>query len=197
MARILCSLLLLFSVQLLAQSGQLENGSSYEIIQKNPEGRLAKHGEYYRFHASMWTQRDSLMYSTKTNAGEPTTVQADTAASPQTDVTATLAQMRTGEVARITMPLTQFGVTPPGLEEDSVLIYEIELVAIISEADFQAKTKALEASILAAKQIIQAREAEMLAFHADVLTKHQTGELEGIQTTDSGLRYVVHERGTG
>ena len=86
-------------------------------------------GEYQRFHATLMSQADSLLFSTKTGEGDPQLIQVDTNATRLTEITIVLQQMREGEIAKIMMPLSQFGVKPPGLEKDSVLFYEVEYMA--------------------------------------------------------------------
>lgn len=197
MIRLFTPFLLLTATPLVAQPIALDNGSAYEIIKTYPEGRKANQGEYLRFHASLRTQTDSLMFTTKSGAGDPQMVRADSTASGKTEVVTVLQLMREGEIAKITMPLEQFGVKPPGLEKDSVIYYEIELLTIVSEAAFLAEEEEKKAKAAAGREKIMAREAEMLTFHADILAGYRAGTLAGIQTTESGLKYLIHEMGKG
>lgn len=197
MLRLLFLLTFFATAHLAAQKMALENGSTYEITKVNPEGSKAEVGEYLRFHASLLTQADSLMFSTKTGAGTPQLVKMDTTAARQTEVSIVLREMRAGEVARITMPMDQFGVTPPGLEEDTLLFYEVELLEIVSEEAFLSEQKAKEAQASADRERVMAREEESLAFHNDILAQYRAGTLTGIQSTASGLKYIIHEEGEG
>lgn len=196
MLRLLVLLTCFTASTLAAQQIKLDNGSAYEILKANPEGRMAIDGEYLRFHASLKTQSDSLMFSTKSAEG-PQIVMVDTSAAQKTEVTIVLQKMREGELAKISMSLDQFGVKPPGLEQDTVVFYEVELLEIVSKEAFQSEQKAKEAKKSADRERVKAREQETLAFHADVLTQYRAGTLENIETTASGLKYVIHEMGEG
>lgn len=196
MYRLLVFLLSFSSFSVLAQTTTLKDGTIFNIIKPNDKGQMAAPGEYFSFHATMLSQADSILFSTR-DGGEPQVVQLDTLNANPVPAVAALKLMRVGEVGRITVPMEMFPRKPPGLESDSILYYEVALLSVISQAEYEAQRLEEERLAAEAAVALKAREAEVLAFHQDVLTRYRSDEMGPVDTTASGLRYIIHERGEG
>ena len=94
--------------------------------------------------------------------------------------------------------MDQFPAKPPGLEMDSVLLYDIVITEVVDEATFNSRLSEEEQAAAAAAKVITGREEEMLAFADQVVSDYTAGKLDGeLKTTESGLKYIVHQEGTG
>ncbi|TXF88633.1 hypothetical protein FUA23_14130 [Neolewinella aurantiaca] len=106
--------------------------------------------------------------------------------------------MRVGDSAVVRVNIDAFPAKPPGMENDSVVLYDVIVTEIVSEADFTARQEAKQAEAAAKAEKIRALEPERLAFAAKVVTDYRAGKLDGdIKATESGLKYIIHEEGTG
>ena len=132
-----------------------ENGTRYSLFSDNRTGETAKLGEYVYFHASMMTERDSIMFSTHDQGGEPQMIQVNELATdgkPVSPVEDVLAMMAAGDSAVIRVNMNQFPSKPPGLENDSVLLYTVAVTEVIDEEAYVARLSEEE---LAAKRPVR------------------------------------------
>lgn len=179
-----------------------ENGTRYTLFTDNRSGEVVKIGDYAYFHAAMRTEQDSVMFGTRENGGEAQVIQVkdlsaatDAPVSPIEEVIATMAQ---GDSAVIRVDMNQFPSKPPGLENDSILLYTIFLTEVVDEETFTSRLSAEELAAKEARDAVLAREDDRLTFADEVLADYRAGKLdEAVQTTESGLKYVIHEEGTG
>ncbi|MEM6772274.1 MAG: FKBP-type peptidyl-prolyl cis-trans isomerase [Bacteroidota bacterium] len=178
-----------------------DNGTRYTLYTANRTGEPVKIGQYAYFHAAMVTQGDSIMFGTRQNGGEPQVLQikdlvaAGPDVSPVEDV---LSLMAAGDSAVIRVNMDQFPSKPPGLENDSVLLYTLVTTEILDEETHMERLSVEEKEKEEARQLVLAREDDRLAFAEQVLADYKAGKLDGkIETTDSGLKVMVHQEGTG
>lgn len=178
-----------------------EAGNRYSLYTNNRSGEVVNTGDYVYFHAAMRSEGDSTLFSSRELGGEPQVIQVteidptDENASPIIDVISNMAQ---GDSAVIRVNMDQFPAKPPGLEADSILLYDIIITEAIDEATFNSRLSEEEQAVAAAAKVIQGREEEMLAFAAQVVSDYTAGKLDGeLQTTESGLKYIMHVEGTG
>lgn len=178
-----------------------ENGTRYSLFTGDRTGELAKMGEYVYFHASMMTERDSIMFGTRDNGGEPQLLQIkelDTSGPQVSPIEDVLALMAQGDSAVVRVNMDQFPSKPPGLENDSVLLYTIVVTEIVDEETYTARLSEDQRKAKEAAEVILAREDEMLAFASEVHKDYVAGNLDGeLKTTESGLKYIVHQEGEG
>ncbi len=178
-----------------------ENGTRYSIYTADRAGEPVKAGEYIYFDAVMQTEADSTIFSTRDNTGEPQVVQiteddkAGNAASPVLEI---LSLMAAGDSAVIRVSMDQFPNIPPGMENDTVMLYTIAVREVIDDATFSSRLSAEELAAKQAAEVTQAREEEMLAFADEVYNDYVAGALDAdMKTTATGLKYVIHQEGEG
>jgi len=172
-------------------------GTRYQLYPSG-NGEQAAEGEYAYFHVSLRTEGDSIMGSTRDNGGEPPSVQV---AAPEVEVPSPIEDvirlMRVGDSTIIRQNISDIPNKPPGMEEDTVVLYTVVATEMISEEQFAERKAEEDAKLEAARQLVLAREDDRLAFAAQVLEDYNAGTLENIQETPSGLKYVIHEKGDG
>lgn len=178
-----------------------ESGNRYSLFTDNRSGEVVKIGDYVYFHAAMRSEGDSIILSTRDMGGEPQVIQVtaidptDENTSPIVDV---ISKMAMGDSAVIRVNMDKFPSKPPGLEMDSVMLYDIVITEAIDEETFNSRLSEEEQANAAAVKAVMAREEEMLDFADQVVSDYTAGKLDGeLQTTESGLKYIIHEQGSG
>lgn len=178
-----------------------ELGNRYQLFTADGSGEKVVPGDFVYFHAAMRTEQDSTLFSTRTGGGDLPVIQAAEATAtadeigPVEDV---VRNMRVGDSAVVRVNIEEFPQKPPGMEFDSVVLYDVVITEIVSEADFTARQEAKQAEAEEKRKLIRALEPERLAFAAKVVTDYRDGKLDDeIKTTESGLKYIIHEEGSG
>ncbi|CAH1000528.1 hypothetical protein LEM8419_01681 [Neolewinella maritima] len=178
-----------------------EAGSRYTYLSTNDDGQLAEAGEFIYFNAILKTEGDSVLINTKEGGGPPPVIQAlsDSIVTSETGpVEDVLRNIRVGERVLIRANLDQFPRKPPGMENDSVLLYDLEVTEIIDQDEFTARQEAVAEEARVKAEEVRGRMDERLTFSEQVYNDYKAGKLDGeLQTTPSGLRYILHEEGSG
>lgn len=181
------------------QSSEL--GNRFQLFTANGSGEKVVPGDFVYFHAAMRTEGDSTLFSTRTGGGDLPVIQAAELTATKDEigpVEDVVRQMRLGDSAVVRVNIEDFPSKPPGMENDSVVLYDVIISEIVSEEEFTARQEAKQAEAQAKAEAVRALEPERLAYAAKVVTDYRDGKLDGdIQTTESGLKYVIHEEGTG
>jgi len=178
------------------------NGSRYQLYTGEGSGDLPQTGDYAYFNVTLSTEGDSVMFDTRTGSGPQPFAQIteldESGTQSQSPVEDVLHYMRMGDSATIRVNIEDFPNKPPGMEADTVLIYDVKLTDIISEEEFAARKAAEEKIAVAKREEIIKLEPERLAFAAKVVEDYKAGKLSGeVKETASGLKYIIHEEGTG
>ncbi|MBB4078204.1 FKBP-type peptidyl-prolyl cis-trans isomerase FkpA [Lewinella aquimaris] len=180
-----------------------ELGNRYSYVTSNDDGQLAEPGEFVYIHAILKSEGDSVIVDTREQDGEQPAIQvvadslADETLGPVQDV---VRKLRVGERAIIRTNISTYppNAKPPGMENDTVLLYDIEVTEIVGQDEFNTRQQALAAEAQEKAAVIQGREEEMLAFTQQVFEDYKAGKLDGeLQSTETGLRYIIHEEGSG
>jgi len=174
------------------------NGFDY-IHHIQNEGAKPQVGEYAYFNIDIFAD-DSLLQSSRVNrdtplAQIPTAEQAKQQPNPVIDV---LPLMAIGDSITISEHLDSFPQRPPGFDDFEKIIYKVTLVDIKSEEAY--KTIAEEEQRIQKEKalVVQARLGKVTEFSNQILADYNSGKLNGKLTeTDSGLKYIIHEEGTG
>jgi FKBP-type peptidyl-prolyl cis-trans isomerase FkpA len=169
------------------------SGFPYEHSLQN-EGPKPAAGEYAYFHVSM-SNGDSTTFDSHDQPDIPRIVMPDLT-DPQNNkpspIVEAISVMSVGDKLTLYYPLDSLkGNPPPGYEGAENIIYNIELTDIQTAEEFQEEQN----KMMAAAQV-RFKEVEVMA--AEYLNQYKAGELDDqVQTTDSGLKYIIHEEGEG
>lgn len=174
-----------------------EMGTRYTLF-KTGSGEIVQEGEYVSFHANMRTEGDSVLFSTRETGGELPIIQAAAMdvedIGPVEDV---LRYMRLGDSAVVRVNIEGNPQRPPGLEMDSVIIYDVVVQEILTEEAFNMRREEKMAEMDAERALVTGREEERLEFAEGIRASYKAGDIGEVQSTPSGLKYVIHEEGTG
>lgn len=177
-----------------------DSGNQYIVHQNGTGDVVAQTGYYAYVHATL-VANDSIVFDTRSNEAEPTAVQipdseniSPTGAGPVEDV---LRGRKAGDSLTIIMRLDTLEVKPPGLEDVDKLYYHLMVKEVVDAETYAMRMAEKQAELEAAMQVLMARETEVLDLAETTRNDYLSGTLEGLQTTPSGLKYVIHEEGDG
>lgn len=173
-----------------AKEATLPSGYKY-IRQTEGTGQKANPGDVVFFHYYMRKQ-DSIIASSR-EQGPPPVVQIPDSATAQaremSPVEEVLQITAVGDCVTIFVPLDTLPVEqrPPGFEEEEVLYYDVVMTDVKTMAEVQAE-----------QQEFQNQANEIGQLVAERLETYKSGGFaDALQTTDSGIEYVIHEEGNG
>lgn len=184
----------LFLSQIACQKGPggVETENGYRVVNHtNKGGAKAQGGELVKVQVATYVG-DSLMQDTR-KLGGPRDFMVPTADQmPKGRKVPALYDgllyMGEGDSATIYQPVDSLieRQLPESLKKEKWVRFEVVLVDIITKEDIEKKNQELEAQFVAV-------EAKM----KDVLGQYTTGKLANVTTTETGLKYMVVEQGTG
>lgn len=182
----MCSGLLFLACQ---QEQKLKTANGYEYIKyTNIEGVTPQAGDYVYFHAQI-RNGDSVLYTSREQGASPKiqipiNPNPNQPPSPVEDI---LRLMTVGDSATVYIPLDSVPQRQPGFENAESMIYDVVLLNIETQEQRNEKLKA-----------VQARTNEIATATTELTKQYTDGGLtDQLQTTDSGLKYIIHEEGSG
>lgn len=184
-------LLILFTTASYAQNDKqkLRTVSGYEYTHHiSNKGDKPTEGSEVTYHREIYINNDSLLQSTYKNAPVtavlPARAMLNQGAPPDYDA---MFLMAVGDSMTLIQSLDSIPQLPPFLSKDDVLTYRVKLVAFRSVAEIEAEKEKFKAA-----EKIDADKTTAL------IKDYAAGKLnDQIKTTASGLKYIVHEEGTG
>lgn len=190
--------MLFFACRSETGQGETPSGFPYTMHVKG-KGPKAEPGEYVYFHAQM-RNGDEVLYASREMDQNPflqIPLQDDPEGIPS-PVEDLLKIMGVGDSATVVLNIDTMEVKPPGLEDVKELFYDVVVVKIVSNEEFQEETARRNQEERAAMEAARGRISEVAEMVQDVAKKYAAGQLANdIQSTSSGLKYIIHEEGTG
>ncbi len=162
------------------------SGYSYEFHAQN-DGPKPSIGDQVTYHETVF-KNDSMLYSTHQYEVRKV-VMPDTSkvAKPAPPSYEAIFLMSPGDSLTVVQSLDTFSNLPPGLLNTDKFRYRLNLVEI-KTADEVAKEK----------EALVAQEGEVAEKTKAVIADYKAGKLNSqLKTTASGLKYIIHEEGTG
>ncbi|MCB0554116.1 MAG: FKBP-type peptidyl-prolyl cis-trans isomerase [Phaeodactylibacter sp.] len=179
---------------------RLKTSNGYEYVNHtNVDGALPQPGDYVYFHAQM-RNADSVLFSSRVQSKPPflqIPVDSDPnrRVSPVEDV---LKLMRVGDSVTIFINIDTLPSKPRGFENASEMLYDVVLLEIKSADQFMQESQKAQAEAEEIAAATRARAEEVAAFAQETLKKYKSGALKDeIKETADGLKYVIHEEGSG
>lgn len=199
-------LLLLLSIALVAGCStegrrlKTESGYEYEIVRKGASTEAIPVNSYIFFNMSL-TADDSLLQST-TTMGRPSVLKIMDdnknygQLEPLVDLMATL---HVGDSLLFYFPVDSFDQKPPSFDSlTSPLVYHVGIVDVMDEAEFEVHSDSMQQEQEKVRQVVRDRLPQVESQVMATYESYKKGELDNqIKTTDSGLRYIIHEEGNG
>jgi FKBP-type peptidyl-prolyl cis-trans isomerase FkpA len=180
---------------------QTDIGNRYQLFSSNGSGEMVQPGDYVHFNAAMRTEGDSILFSTWASGGELPVVQAAPLTATKDEIGPVediVRKMRVGDSAVVRVNISEFPSKPPGMENDTVVLYDVVVSKIVNEEAFNAEIAVKEAEAAAKAEVIKALEPERLEFAEQIRKAYADGKLnDQAKVTESGLKYIIHEEGDG
>jgi FKBP-type peptidyl-prolyl cis-trans isomerase FkpA len=175
------------------------SGYEYQVVRKGGAEPIPVNS-YVFFNMSL-TQKDSVLQSTAT-MGKPSILKVmdDNKSYGQlkalVDIIATLHE---GDSLHFYFPMDSFEKVPPGFEGfKDPMIYKVGIVDVMDETRFEAHSDSIQQEQEKVRQIVRDRLPEIEALTKTNYDMYKKGELASkMQTTPSGLKYIVHQEGDG
>lgn len=178
---LLVAVLAFTACQETATNETLPSGYEYVIHTPNNDGAVAEPEAIAFFRYGMRNDDETVVSNYDATFPQAAPIPAAAPGRPLTPIDEALMLMKVGDSLTIIVPLDTVPADqrPQGFESSSFLYYDISLKDM--------KTKAS----------MDARVEEVNSFVGSTIDAYSDGSLEGLQTTESGLKYVIHEEGTG
>lgn len=174
-----------------------ESGYEYQVVRKGGSDPIPVNS-YVFFNMSL-TQKDSVLQTTAT-MGKPSVLKLmdDNKSYGQlkalVDIMGTLHK---GDSLNFFFPVDSFDRVPPGFEAfTEPMVYHVGIVNVMDEAAFEKYSDSIQQEQEKVRQVVRDRLPEIEALTKSNWDAYKKGDLNSqIQTTASGLRYIIHEAG--
>jgi FKBP-type peptidyl-prolyl cis-trans isomerase FkpA len=177
-------------------SGEATTPSGFKYtLHTNGDGQKPNVGDYVLFHIRQM-KGDEVMFDSR-KSGEDQIVQISEGKkdNPIEDVLAILTE---GDSATVEVVIDTVPDLPPDLQGVKSLTFHIKINDVKTEEEFQAFQEEKMAEMKAEAEKFQVREEEVAAMVKETVNKYNNGELKDqLQDTQFGLKYIIHEEGTG
>lgn len=173
-----------------ATEEKLISPSGYEYIHHIAnEGNKPQVGDKVTFHMEVFKNDTSLLQSTyKSNSPFPQIIpDASKLTKPYPPTYEALLLMAVGDSLTMYQRLDSLPNLPPQFTKDDIIKFNMKVLSIESAADIAAKAAAAKAK---GEEITKNTQA--------LIKEYAAGKLNAqIKSTDSGLKYIIHQEGTG
>ena len=186
--------------------GEKTTPNGYKIINHtNVSGPKAQIGEYAYVHVYAYKD-DSLLNSSREYGRTVPVIVPDFSTIPKEErgpgksnpLADAVGFMAVGDSVSLVVPIDDEIRQTPFLKDAKRLSYDIVLVEIKTQAQYQEAQAAERAAANAKKDALMAQESEIGEMMKDMAAKYKAGELKSqLKATGSGLKYIIIEEGTG
>lgn len=110
-----------------------------------------------------------------------------------------LGEMHEGDSFHYYFPVDSFDQMPPGFDTfTQPVVYRVGIFKVMDEAAFETYSDSVQQAHEVQRQAVRDRLPEIQALTKANFDAYKAGELDAqIQTTSTGLRYIIHEVGDG
>jgi FKBP-type peptidyl-prolyl cis-trans isomerase len=171
---------------------------SYTLVKKG-EGPAPKDGDFSIF--SILVEGDDgtvLLDRTDESIWAKFKVHSDSSkfrqSSPVDEMLSYLAQ---GDSAILVYELDSLEKMNPVVANINKITYQVSIKEVLTEEEMEQKDAEEQKEKEADRNIAKEKEATVAARVAEILEGFKNGTLEGVQTTESGLQYVIEKQGEG
>lgn len=176
-----------------------ESGYEYEIVRKGSDEPIALNS-YVFFYMSLMA--DDSVWQTTATAGKPSVLKLmedNTNYGQLKPLVDLFTILHEGDSMLFYFPLDSFGTKPAVFDSiTGPLVYHIGIANVMTEAEFEAHSDSIQMAQEADRQVMRDRLPQIEAQANATYAAFKRGDLDSqIKTTDSGLRYIIHEQGDG
>lgn len=169
------------------------NGFEYTVI-KEGDGVLPKVGEILAFNFTMKDSKDSVWQETYKNGLPAAVMIADTSAEKtENGMVQMFRKLSKGDSVKVEMPVKKFfgdivgSPVPPTIDSTLKISYFIAVTEVTDREKYMAKQK----------EVMEKKQTEQFGKDTVAIDKYLAGKAITAQKTESGVRYVITQPGTG
>jgi FKBP-type peptidyl-prolyl cis-trans isomerase FkpA len=175
-----------------------DSGYEYQVVRKGGNEPIPVNS--YVFFNMALSQKDSVIQSTATS-GKPSVLKLteDNKNYGQLEALVDLlATLHEGDSFLFYFPVDSFDRVPPGFDKfTEPMVYHVGIVDVMDEAQFKAHSDSIQQELDKVRQLVRDRLPEIESFTKSNWDAYKKGDLANqMQSTPSGLRYIIHENGT-
>lgn len=163
------------------------------VLHTDGSGQKAELGDYLLFHI---TQRngEEVMFDTRDNGEEQ--IMEVTEGAKDNPIEDLIPLLTEGDSATINIAIDTVTDLPPDLQGVKSLAFDIKISEVQTKEEFEAYREEQMAKMQAQAEVMKGMEAEIASKVQATLADYKAGKLD-VQETPEGLKYVIHEEGTG
>ncbi len=167
-------------------------------LHKDGGAEKAKAGNFVYFDVVVRTA-DSIINKSVDTGNQPLLqIPPDTIDRKLTPIEDVVRLLGVGDSVTVPIRVDTIANLPPQLVGVDYVYYDLIIQKILTEEAYEAQLAEEQAEQMQAMQAVQGRSAEVVAFADSIRQMYVDSTLENqLQTTESGLRYLIHEPGTG
>ena len=183
-------------------AGKTPSGFRYEHHVKK-DGAKPQIGEYAYFHVTMRNPTTGeVTFDSRNNPQIPRVAIPDPASTPPGQPASPyiegLALMAIGDSLSVYQSLDSLPRKPQGFDNATEIAFDMVMVDIKSAEEFNKEMEEEQKKIAAERERLTAQIPMIDSLMRVNAAAYTAGKLtDKIQTTDSGLKYIIHEEGTG
>ena len=181
------------------QDGQkLKTTSGYEYqTHKKGNGEKAKPGDFVEFTIKIMDNTGKIYQESNSDPLPTMQIPEEGTTLPPNPITDVLALSAIGDSVSLFIPKDSLqGQLPPGSDSITYIQYAMAVKSISGKEAYEAKAEAQRAKQAAEAELIKSRELEIEDFMKATNLSIDNNEAD-IKSTASGLKYIIHEEGTG
>lgn len=195
---VLAATLVLTSCQQDSAMQTASDGTEFKI-QKSTGSPKIQPGQYVYYHAQR--RKGEEVESRSRDLGDPQIFQIPAEDNPNSETALledVLTSMGVGDSATIYLRLDTLPTKPPGFEEEDVMYFDLVVVDVKEQAEFDAEQEEKRAAAEADAAVFRERAEPVIQETKNIVAQYAAGELgDKVQRTNTGLGYMIVEEGTG
>jgi FKBP-type peptidyl-prolyl cis-trans isomerase FkpA len=168
------------------------------IVHDKGTGQKVNVGDYVSFTLKIEDDKGNILQEASSEPLPAIQVpEGEVPKNPGSQVISLIAQSTIGDSLSLIMPKDSLkNMLPPGQDSLKHLAYVMRLVRAQSKEDYEAEQEKIRQEAAAQAELLKARELEVKDFVAEVNASIKNGSAD-IQDAEQGLKYIMHEEGTG
>lgn len=174
------------------------SGYQYEVYSTD-NGVQVKEGEYVYFQMEVLDDKGEVLQSYRNQKQMPSVKipPATDQVRQQNPVVDVLSNLAIGDSVGVIIPSDSIPNLPVGYEEVKSFFYVLTVKDILNESDNQAKVSKIQEEEMVQMTALKERLPEVETLANKTLNEYKAGKLADVKETATGLKYVIHELGTG
>ena len=176
---------------------QTQGGYEYELIRKGIKDSIPT-GNYVVFNMDLY-YKDSLIQSSAQSPQPPLWRKEKKDFGYWTSLLNVIGSMHVNDSFHFYFPIDSFAQKPPGFENfTEPVVYRVGIIRTMDEAVHKLYSDSIQFVRDAEKQLLKDRLPAIEALVKGNIESYKSGGLGSqLQTTPNGLKYIIHEEGTG